>query len=234
MTDSNNSDNFCGNKVLSSLHPDAREFMLECGEMRPLETGDVIFREEEAMSHAVFPVEGVISFVTDVTGDKNVEKATLGPEGLLGLAFVLEGDRALGKSVVQVPGKALWLPVEDFRTALDRFHDLRPAILRYVRSLIVQLMESAACNSLHTAEQRVSRWLLQTHDRVAGDQFHITQEAMSKLLALRRATVNVVCTELMEAGAISYNRGRVTVRDRQQLHSRSCSCYDRIRIALKS
>src|SRR5690349_10303384 len=69
LIDSNNSEIFRGNKLLSSLHPSAREFMFECGEIRPLQTGDVIFSEEEAMSHVVFPVEGVISFVTDVTGD---------------------------------------------------------------------------------------------------------------------------------------------------------------------
>lgn len=77
----------------------------------------------------------------------------------------------------------------------------------------------------------MARWLLQAHDRVAGDEFHITQEAVATLLALRRATVNAVCTDLMSAGAISYHHGAVSVTDRGRLLGRACECYGRIRMA---
>lgn len=223
-----------GNRVLAALRPDARDFLLARGEIRPILAGETVFENGALLTHVVFPLEGVVSYVTDLESGRNVEKASLGREGAVGLAVVLGGDRTLGRSVVQVPGRALWITVAEFRLALDRFEGMRSAMLGCVRAFIEQLMESAACNSRHTAEQRVSRWLLQAHDRMSGDEFHITQEAISQLLALRRATVNAVCTDLMNAGAITYNRGRLTVRSRHILHGRCCCCYDRMQKALEA
>lgn len=231
MADSGNSTAYLNNQILAALRPDAREFIVDRGEMRKMNTGDVIFPNGALLTHLVFPMEGVVSFITEIAGNKSVEKASVGPEGFLGFALIMESDKSLGTSVVQVPGRALWLATADFDEAMERFRCVRAAMLRYAKSLIQQLMESVACSSLHTAEQRVSRWLLQAHDRVAGDEFQVTQEAISQLLALRRATVNAACSELMNAGAITYNRGRLTVRDRKALHARCCPCYDRIRLA---
>ncbi len=232
VTEKHNLTTLPGNRVLASLRPDARDFLFERGEIRPILAGETVFDDGAALTHVVFPLEGVISYVTDIASGRNVEKASLGREGALGLAVVLGGDRALGRSVVQVPGRALFVAAVEFERALARFEGMRSAMFGYVRAFIEQLMESAACNSRHTAEQRVSRWLLQAHDRMAGDEFQITQEAISQLLALRRATVNAVCTDLMNAGAITYNRGRLVVRSRHVLHGRCCCCYDRMQKAL--
>jgi CRP-like cAMP-binding protein len=223
---------FLSNSILASLRADAREFIVKRSEVRRMETGDVIYENGALVTHAVFPLEGVISYVAEFPGSRSFEKASLGPEGYIGFVLALDGDRSLGKSVVQVPGRALWLAASNFGQALERYQCVRSAMLRQARALIVQLMETAVCNSLHTAEQRVSRWLLHAHDRVPGDEFLITQEMIAQLLALRRATVNAVCSELMSAGAIAYNRGHLTVTDRDVLHARSCTCYDRIRRAM--
>jgi CRP-like cAMP-binding protein len=102
-------------------------------------------------------------------------------------------------------------------------------MLRYLKCLIVQLLESVACNSLHNADQRVSRWLLEAHDRIAGNTLQVTQEALSQALGLRRATVNAVCTKLMDEGAIHYARGELSVLSDRKLKRHSCECYGRIR-----
>ena len=76
-----------------------------------------------------------------------------------------------------------------------------------------------------------SRWLLHAHDRMGGDKFHLKQESLAQALGLRRATVSSACSDLMEAGAISYLRGKLTVTNRSVLHERSCACYDRVKNA---
>lgn len=218
------------NKILASLQPDARNFVAEHGEVRPMQHGDVIYEADAAVTHAVFPLEGVVSFLTELTGGKSVEMASVGPEGFLGFVLMTASNKSLGKSVVQISGNGLWLAASHFQQTLERFGSMRDTMQKYTRALLAQLMQSVACSSVHTAEQRVSRWLLQAQDRVQGDQFVITQEAISQLLSLRRATVNAVCTELMECGSITYNRGRLIVIDRNALHARCCDCYDRIRL----
>ena len=70
-----------------------------------------------------------------------------------------------------VPGYASWLSLGDLDEAIAGFPCVRNAMLRYAKCLIIQLLESVACNSLHNAEERISRWLLDARDRVVGDSF---------------------------------------------------------------
>ena len=91
-----------------------------------------------------------------------------------------------------------------------------------------QILQGAACNRLHSMEERCARWLLMTHDRAGGDTFPLTQEFLSHMLGVRRATVNVATGMLKKAGFIRYVRGKITVIDRHGLESASCECYQTI------
>jgi CRP-like cAMP-binding protein len=219
------------NRILDSIRPQAQEFFRTHADVRPMNTGDVIFEDGAPVTHVVFPHEGVVSIIAEMSNGRSVEKSSIGPEGFLGFSLIMGGGSSLGRSVVQVPGQASWVTIADLDVALEEFQCVREIMLRYAKSHTVQLMESVACNSLHTAEQRVARWLLHAHDRVEGDTYSVTQEAIAMLLALRRATVNAICTDLMNAGAISYHRGSLRVTNRAVLHERACECYERIRLA---
>ncbi|EYR84552.1 MULTISPECIES: Crp/Fnr family transcriptional regulator [unclassified Shinella] len=219
------------NRILDSIRPQAQEFFRTHADIKPMNTGDVIFEDGAPVTHVVFPHEGVVSIIAEMSNGRSVEKSSIGPEGFLGFSLIMGGGSSLGRSVVQVPGQASWVTIADLDVALEEFQCVREIMLRYAKSHTVQLMESVACNSLHTAEQRVARWLLHAHDRVEGDTYSVTQEAIAMLLALRRATVNAICTDLMNAGAISYHRGSLRVTNRAVLHERACECYERIRLA---
>lgn len=219
------------NRILDSIRPQAQEFFRTHADIKPMNTGDVIFEDGAPVTHVVFPHEGVVSIIAEMSNGRSVEKSSIGPEGFLGFSLIMGGGSSLGRSVVQVPGQASWVTIADLDVALEEFQCVREIMLRYAKSHTVQLMESVACNSLHTAEQRVARWLLHAHDRVEGDTYSVTQETIAMLLALRRATVNAICTDLMNAGAISYHRGSLRVTNRAVLHERACECYERIRLA---
>jgi len=231
LRDGDTSSGLLRNRIFASIRPAAQSFFRKHADVRPMNTGEVVFEDGAPVTHAVFPHEGVVSIIAEMNGGRSVEKSSIGPEGFLGFSLIMGGGASLGRSVVQVPGQASWVAIADLDVALDAFQCVREILLRYAKSHTVQLMESVACNSLHTAEQRVARWLLHAHDRVEGDAYYVTQEAVARLLALRRATVNAICTDLMDAGAISYHRGSLRVTDRKALHARACECYDRIRRA---
>jgi CRP-like cAMP-binding protein len=97
--------------------------------------------------------------------------------------------------------------------------------LRYTQALMSQLSQTVACNRLHSVEERFCRWLLMCHDRVGTDEFFLTQELLSQMLGVRRASVSVVAAILQKAGFIRYSRGRIQIRDRQGLEAASCECY---------
>ncbi|WP_291009099.1 Crp/Fnr family transcriptional regulator [Hoeflea sp.] len=222
------------NKVIQSVRPDAVRFLESRSIVRRLSQGQLVYAEAELFTHAIFPHEGVISLMAQMQDGRSVEKVSVGNEGFIGISFILGGGKAISASVVQVPGYASWISIEDLDQAIAEYPCVRDAMMEYAKSLTLQLMESVACNSLHRAEQRVSRWLLNAHDRVQSDTFQLTQEAISKVLGLRRATVSSICTALKDQGAITYSRGSLTITDRKLLESNACECYERIRLSFKN
>ena len=217
------------NRVLLSLRPAAQEFLKARLVTRQIFAGEVIYKDGAAFTHAVFPHSGVLSLMAHMQDGRSVEKTSVGLEGFLGFVLVMGGSKAISTSTVQVPGYASWLLLSDLHEALGEFECVRETMLRYAAALIAQLMETVACNKLHSAEQRVARWLLQTQDRVASENFELTQQALSEVLGVRRATVNQACSDFQRAGILHYSRGSMMVADRQALEGRACECYARIK-----
>jgi CRP-like cAMP-binding protein len=100
---------------------------------------------------------------------------------------------------------------------------------RYTHALFSQTAQSVGCNRLHGIEERCSRWLLMTHDRVESDEFALTQEYLARMLGVRRATVTEAAGGLQRAGLIRYRRGQVTIIDRAGLEATACECYATVR-----
>ncbi len=86
-----------------------------------------------------------------------------------------------------------------------------------------------ACNRLHRAEARFSRWLLGIEDRLSSPDISMTQEFMSTMLGTRRTTVAEVGAELARAGAIENRRGGLTILNRKILERHACECYPILR-----
>ena len=102
---------------------------------------------------------------------------------------------------------------------------MRDVMLRYVHAFFNQVAQSAACNQFHSIQQRCSRWMLMTHDRMEADEFLLTQEFLAMMLGVQRTGVSGAARGLQTAGLIRYKRGNVTILDRQGLEHRSCECY---------
>jgi CRP-like cAMP-binding protein len=115
---------------------------------------------------------------------------------------------------------------------VDRSHTFQDIVESYTQALFGQISQAAACNRLHSSEERLSRWLLMSHDRVGSDEFMITQEFLGQMLAARRSTVSVSAGILQRAGLIRYVRGHVTIVDRAGLEAVSCECYTVIKTEL--
>ena len=86
-------------------------------------------------------------------------------------------------------------------------------------------MQSVACNALHSAEERLARWLLSSHDRAGDDEIRLTQQSMAEMLGVQRTTVTAVTGALQARGLIRAHRGRVEVVDRRGLERAACECY---------
>jgi hypothetical protein len=131
--------------------------------------------------------------------------------------------------VVQASGSALVVEASRFQGALRKTPALLAVCQAYARAFLKQALQTAACNSVHTLEQRCARWLLMSHDRRDRDTFALKQELLAKMLGVCRPSATVAAGALQRAGLICYSRGVLTVLDRSGLARASCECYRVIR-----
>jgi len=184
-----------------------------------------LYRANAPIEFAYFLEEGVASLVTRMRNGAAVEVGTMGNEGMVGLPVVFGDQQSPTNGYMQVPGSGLRIRAAILSEHLNRNASLRQALLRYAHAFFNQVAQSAACAHLHALEQRACRWLLMTHDRMASDQFQLTQEFFAMMLGVRRAGVTVAAGALQKAGLIRYHRGCITILDRVGLEQRSCECY---------
>lgn len=196
----------------------------------PLARGSVLYDADEPLTRVHFVESGVASLVTTLENRVTIGVATVGREGVVGVAtLLLGGATALGRCQVLVPGSALTMEVSAFRNALRQGTQLRRACQAYTRALLVQLLQAVPCNRIHTAEQRCARWLLMCADRTENDKFELTQEYLAEMLGVPQPTVTAIVRKLQSAGLIDRRRSAIAVVDRRGLETAACECYRIVR-----
>jgi CRP-like cAMP-binding protein len=217
---------FLGNRLLAVLSAETRGRLLRGGKSEPFQAYEVLYTAGRQITHVYFPLSGVISLVIKMTDAGEVEVATVGNEGLVGVSVILGVASTPMQALGQIPGRVLKIPAQ---VILDEMQNARSSLSRLLRSyteaMIVQFAQHAACNKTHSNEQRCARWLLATHDRVERDEFMLTHEFLAEMLAVRRQTVTVIAGTLQTAGFLSYRRGLMKIVDREGLEAASCECY---------
>jgi CRP-like cAMP-binding protein len=217
--------NLIQNQLLSVIPTEEYERLLPHLETVALTLKHIIYAPNEPIEYVYFPKSGMISLVNITEDGRTVEAATVGNEGMVGIPVFLRTDRMPGQAIVQIVGNALRMKADIFKREVLPGSQLYNLLLRYTQALLNQISQSVACYSLHSVEQRCCRWLLVTHDRVKADQFSLTQELLSQMLGVRRASVSEVANTLQKQGLIRYSRGKMTILDRQGLEAASCECY---------
>ena len=214
-----------GNGLLNGLPPDAREAVLASCEPITLKLNDVVVEPGKPITRALFATSAVFSVLTTMPDGRAVEVGTAGPEGMIGIPLLLNTDWMNRTVVAQVPGDALSIERDRFREVVDAHPVLRDRLFRYAQAFSEDVMQSVACNRLHTLEQRFARWILKSHDRIRGDCLPLTQQYLAFMLGVRRAGVSVAAESLQRAGLIRYQRGKIMVVDRDRLEEVACPCY---------
>ena len=200
---------------------------------RPFAQGQMLYDAGEAVEEVWFPMSGVVSLMTMVDGDRMVETAAIGREGLVGVTCGPMNGRAASRAIAQVDGVSACCPAEVFADALGRSEGMRIALAKFTESLFAQVQQAAACNAQHRLDERLARWLLTIHDRADADRFALTQSDIAGMLGVRRATVSEVGSVLEDRGLIRRGRGWVEVLDREALEGASCGCYALMRGVMK-
>jgi CRP-like cAMP-binding protein len=190
-----------------------------------LEQGKVLFDQGQQIDQFYFPDSGMISLVCSVEDGGTVEIGAIGLEGLVGSSLADATGQSPLCAIVQVAGRGSRMPAAQFRSAMEKSPSLRKVVEHHHEALMAQIVRTVACNAMHPAEGRLSRWLLMVHDRVEGDTLRLTQEFLGQMLGVQRTTVTLIARALQNAGLIKYRRGRIDVLNRDALEEAACECY---------
>jgi CRP-like cAMP-binding protein len=229
MTTSTATPFFNENRLLAALPAEEYQRLLPHLEAVELRLGDVLSEPDEPMRYVYFPHRGTLSVLAIMEDGAEVEVGIIGNEGMSGLPIVLGADSTPLQLIVQVAHNATRIRADVFREELKRCGQFYKLLLRYGQALLVQTAQLAACNRLHTLDERLARWLLMCQDLARANELELTHDFLSVMLGVRRAGVSVAASKLQAEGSISYTRGRIRIVDRQGLEAASCECYAVIR-----
>lgn len=218
------------NVILAALPRSEYKRLLPDLESISLPIDVILYKSGDAIEYVYFPDDGVISLVTSMKNGTTIEVGLIGREGMVGIPVLLGDDIAFEKAIVQIAGSAMRMRSDVLKRDLKTNHSpLLTQLLLYTRKLMKQVAQTAACNRLHTVEERLSRWLLMCHDRTESDELLLKQEFVSHMLGTRRASVGNAATKLQADGLIRYSRGRISILNRKGLEKIACECYQAVR-----
>lgn len=197
--------------------------------LKRLRRNQILFEPGDDVHTTYFPCQGTVGSLLIVSlSGREVEAATIGWEGAIGGVVSAGSKPAYCRAVVQIGGPAYALATARLEEAKQRSPLLHDVFSRYADSLLAQVMQSVACNALHSTEARCARWLLSTQDRVRSTLLPLTQQALAEMLGVRRTTVSSIAVQLQASGLIRYRRGRIEILNRSGLARVACECYSAV------
>jgi CRP-like cAMP-binding protein len=218
------------NQLLGSFEPAAQERIRRHVQPATMKLGTVVCDAGGLLNHAYFPEGCVLSLLTVLENGSAIECANIGREGAFGIFSAMYSRVSFNQCVVQLEGPMLRCPIELLRTEFERSEHIRNLFVSYSETLLSQVMQSVACNSLHTVEERMCRWLLMMHDRAEGEVMTYTHEFLSRILGANRTSVTLAAQSLQNRGLISYRRGMMQINDRAGMEKASCECYAVVKV----
>jgi CRP-like cAMP-binding protein len=176
-----------------------------------------------------FPISGIVSLMYSLEDGSTSETALVGREGMIGISIYMGGESMPSSTEVQSAGQAYRLSRKVMKREFALGGKLQHLSLLFAQALICQTSQTAVCNQHHSIDQQMCRWLLMTVDRLRAPELLITQDAVSRLLGVRRESVTQTVGQLQKDSLIERGRGRITIIDRVKLEKRACECYGAVR-----
>jgi len=219
------SDNHLFAALLAAGTPPTLEGHFKMVELR---TGQILAEPLQQLGRVYFPYSGVVSYSVPLNDGHIVQTGLVGRDGAIGALQALDGRLSPNRIVVQVSGSAAAVEADRIAQIAQGNPAIRSLLLSHEQFFFAEVQQSAACNAVHSVQQKVCRWILRLNDLIGGN-VPVTQEMLSEMIAVRRTSVTGAAVALQRAGLISYRRGRIRILDTEGLKQASCECYGAVR-----
>ena len=212
------------NAVLAALSPRAFQILEAHLRHRDFPEGSVLWDAGAPTERVYFPLSGVISVVLPVKDGSGIEVASVGREAVAGLGYGWGQLRSVTQGITLISGTFSYMSASALANAAKQNDEIARVAAICCDWLLAQSQQLAACNAVHPADARFSRWLLQSAERIEGEVIPSTQETIAQALGIRRTTVTLIAQGLQMEGMISYRRGKIRIRNREGLRAAACDC----------
>ena len=155
-----------------------------------------------------FPNRGMVSQVVVTKDGRTVEVGVVGKEGYVGAGLAAGLSRSSVREIIQIAGDGFRIMGNALGRILRSAPQLQVMLNRHTGLQGMQVAQTAACNRLHDIEQRLSRWLLMTQDRVDSGVLPITHDFIATMMGTDRSTVSLAAAVLQKKGTIEYVRAQ--------------------------
>lgn len=217
------------NQILQALSPKSYQNLLPHLQEVDLSSEQVVHKSQEVIAEIYFPQSAIFSSAVEMRDGSTIEVSLIGSEGIVGLSAIF-GDRDTAtSSIVQLSGKALKVATGIVRQEFYQAGEFQSIALLYTQAYIAHVSHISACNSLHTVEQRLARFLLLVQDACGKETLPLTQKLISLRLGVRRASITDTAISLQSRKIIQYRRGKITILNRLKLEAIACECYAKIK-----
>jgi CRP-like cAMP-binding protein len=179
----------------------------------------------QTIEFVYFPNRGMVSQVVVTKDGRTVEVGVVGNEGYVGAGIAAGLSRSSVREIIQIAGDGFRIMGNALEGILRSAPQLQVLLNRHAGLQGMQVAQTAACNRLHEIQQRLSRWLLMTQDRVSVGMLPITHDFIATMMGTDRATVSLAASVLQKRGVIEYVRGAVKIVNRRKLEQSACECY---------
>lgn len=179
---------------------------------------------DDRIERVFFPTRGVVSFRATYENGHEVELVAGGSNVAAGLNEVL-GFPGGVRCVCLTDCQGWYAPVSRVSALMKRSPAQERAVKAFWHIILKHAFRTSYCNSIHTTEQRLARWLLYVLRFLDGPALQITQDELGLILGVRRTQINSALSKLRASGVLEIARGKVSVLDRQRLESYACNCY---------
>src|SRR5271170_7141360 len=149
-----------------------------------------------------FPNRGMVSQVVVTKDGRTVEVGVVGSEGFVGAGLAAGLSRSSVREIMQIAGDGFRMMGNALERILRSAPQLQVILNRNTGLQGMQVAQTAACNRLHDIQQRLSRWLLMTQDRVGAGMLPITHDFVATMMGTDRTTVSLAASLMQKNGII--------------------------------
>jgi CRP-like cAMP-binding protein len=217
------------NKILLAAPDDEYELMRSDLIFTDLPHHLSLHEPTQNIEFVYFPNRGMVSQVVVTKDGRTVEVGVVGNEGFVGAGLAAGLTRSSVREIVQIAGDGFRMIGNALERILRSAPQVQLILNRHTGLQGMQVAQTAACNRLHDIQERLSRWLLMTQDRVDSAMLPITHDFIATMMGTDRSTVSLAAAEMQKDGIIEYVRGAVKIVNRRKLETASCECYAVIR-----